>query len=122
MASYTDKLFGVAGKVVVVTGGGAGIGLMISTGFVRAGAKVFISSRKKDVIEKVAHELTKAGPGECHAIASDLGTKEGCIHLAKEIRETHKVTGVHVLVNNSGANWGAPIDQYPDKAWDKVRK
>lgn len=133
MSNYAQKLFDVSGKVVVVTGGGAGIGLMITNGFVKAGAKVFISSRKKDVIEKVARDLTAEGPGECHAVASDLSTKDGCKHLVsvhlcgvlsltvlQELQKTFGVTGVHVLVNNSGANWGAPLEEYPEQAWEKV--
>ena len=62
-----NPLFDVSGKVVLVTGGSRGIGEMIARGFVDAGAKVYISSRKADVCEQLAAELSQFG--ECIAIA-----------------------------------------------------
>ncbi|KAJ2307395.1 hypothetical protein IWW52_006059, partial [Coemansia sp. RSA 2704] len=59
----SQTLFSVKNKVVVITGGGSGIGLMISQGFVKNGAKVYITSRKAQVLEKTAKELTEQGPG-----------------------------------------------------------
>jgi NAD(P)-dependent dehydrogenase (short-subunit alcohol dehydrogenase family) len=56
-----SDLFSIEGKTAVVTGGSRGIGLMIARGFVEAGAKVYISSRKADVCEEVAAELSKVG-------------------------------------------------------------
>ncbi len=109
-------LFSVEGKVVVVTGGSRGIGLMIARGFVEAGARVYISSRNAEVCREVEAELSKSGA--CVAIPADLATEAGCRELtaALESREER----VHVLVNNAGANWGAPFAEYPDNAFDKV--
>ncbi len=108
-------LFSIKGKVAVVTGGGQGIGLMIATGFVEAGAKTYISSRKAEVLEKVAAELSKSGT--CIPIAADLSTEAGCKALADEIasREDH----LNILVNNAGNNWGAPLEEFPDAAFDR---
>ena len=53
-----QDLFSIKGKVALVTGGSRGIGLMIARGFVEAGAKVYISSRKKEVCDQVADELS----------------------------------------------------------------
>jgi len=111
-------LFSVKGKVALVTGGSRGIGLMIARGFVEAGAKVYISSRKADVCEKVAAELTKAGPGSCVAIPLDLQSEASARQLADAVGE--REGALHVLVNNAGANWGAPIAEFPDEAFDKV--
>jgi NAD(P)-dependent dehydrogenase (short-subunit alcohol dehydrogenase family) len=61
----SKSLFDVQGKVVIVTGGGRGIGLMIAKGYVANGATVYISSRNKDNCEEVSKELTKLGPGKC---------------------------------------------------------
>lgn len=110
------NLFGISGKVALVTGGSSGIGLMIARAYVDAGAKVYISSRKGDVCEKVAEELSKTGT--CVPIRADLSTEADAVRLAGEIEE--RESGLHILVNNAGANWGAPFAEYPDSAWDKV--
>lgn len=69
-----EQLFGVKDKVVLVTGGGRGIGLMIVKGFVANGATVYISSRDEKTCEKIAAELTQQGPGKCFALkGEDLG-------------------------------------------------
>ncbi|MEU9740775.1 SDR family oxidoreductase [Micromonospora chersina] len=109
-------LFSVEGKTVLVTGGSRGIGLMIAQGFVRAGAKVIISSRKADVCEAVAKELS--ADGHCEAIPADLGHDEGAIGLAQAVRE--RTDRLDVLVNNAGATWGAPLESYPETAFDKL--
>ncbi len=109
-------LFSIEGKVALVTGGSRGIGLMIARGFVEAGARVYVSSRKAEVCEKVAGELSKRGT--CVAIPADLGSEAEANRLAQEIAE--RESGLHILVNNAGANWGAPLAEYPDDAWDKV--
>jgi len=111
-----SKLFSVEGKVALVTGGSRGIGLMIARGFVLAGARVYIASRKADVCEEVAAELSKVGT--CHALPADLATGDGTRALAAAVKEREEA--LHVLVNNAGANWGAPIEEFPDSAWDKV--
>jgi NAD(P)-dependent dehydrogenase (short-subunit alcohol dehydrogenase family) len=110
------RLFSVEGKVALVTGGSRGIGLMIARGYAAAGAKVYVASRKREACEAAAAELSKLGT--CIPIAADLGSPEGCVALAGEIAAAEP--RLHVLVNNAGANWGAPIEEYPDAAFDKV--
>ncbi|MBB5827801.1 RhlG family 3-oxoacyl-ACP reductase [Micromonospora carbonacea] len=109
-------LFSVEGKTVLVTGGSRGIGLMIARGFVRAGAHVVISSRKADVCEAVAKELS--AEGRCEAIPADLSRDEGALGLAAAVRE--RTDRLDVLVNNAGATWGAPLETYPESAFDKL--
>lgn len=111
-----QDLFAVAGKVVLVTGGSRGIGLMIARGFVEGGARVYVSSRKKDACDAVAAELSKLGT--CIALPGDLSTEAGVNALAADLAA--REGALHVLVNNAGANWGAPMAEYPDAAWDKV--
>ena len=110
------NLFDIDGKIALVTGGSSGIGLMIARAYVEAGAKVYISSRKGDVCEKVAAELSEAGT--CIPLPADLSTEAEAVRLAGEIAE--RESGLHILVNNAGANWGAPFAEYPDSAWDKL--
>lgn len=111
-----SDLFSIEGKTAVVTGGSRGIGLMIAQGYVEAGARVYISSRKKEVCDEVAAELSKSG--ECFSAPADLSTEDGAIQLAARVSQNEDK--VHILVNNAGAAWGAPIAEYPDAGFDKV--
>ncbi len=110
------NLFSIEGKVAVVTGGSRGIGAMIARGFVENGARTYISARKAEACQKTAEELSKYG--SCVAIPADLSTKEGQDHLFRSLQE--KEPRLHILVNNAGANWAAPIDEFPESGWDKV--
>lgn len=118
MTVMTDNLFSIEGRTAVVTGGSRGIGLMIARGFVAAGASVYISSRKAEVCDEVAATLSAEGPGTCTSLPADLSTPEGVEGLAEAVQG--REDALDVLVNNAGATWGAPLDQYPDSAWDKV--
>jgi len=109
-------LFDLSGKTAVVTGGSRGIGLMIARGLLQAGARVYISSRKADACAEAAEELAAYGP--VHAIPADLSAEPECLRLAAEVGERERA--VNVLVNNAGATWGAPLEDYPAAAWDKV--
>ncbi|MGN9894880.1 SDR family oxidoreductase [Micromonospora sp. L31] len=111
------ELFSVADKTVLVTGGTRGIGLMIARGFVQAGARVIVSSRKADVCAAVAKKLS--AEGRCEGVPADLGHDAGAEGLAAAVRER---TGdrLDVLVNNAGATWGAPLEAYPESAFDKL--
>jgi NAD(P)-dependent dehydrogenase (short-subunit alcohol dehydrogenase family) len=111
-----DDLFSVKGKTALVTGGSRGIGLMIARGYVEAGARVYVSSRKAEACEQVAAELS--GAGECLALPADLSSEEECLRLAGAFGEREQ--RLHVLVNNAGATWGAPLEEYPASAWDKL--
>jgi NAD(P)-dependent dehydrogenase (short-subunit alcohol dehydrogenase family) len=109
-------LFSVRGKVALVTGGSSGIGLMIAQGYVEAGARVYVSSRKKDVCDAVAAELSKHGT--CTSIPADVATSEGRQHLVEALGAREKA--LDILVNNAGANWGAPLGEYPESGFRKV--
>ena len=111
-----SDLFSIAGKTALVTGGSRGIGLMIARGFVEAGAKVYISSRKADVCEKVAAELSTIG--ECVALPADLSTEDACRGLAEQVAE--REDALHILVNNAGATWGAPMADTDEAVWERV--
>jgi NAD(P)-dependent dehydrogenase (short-subunit alcohol dehydrogenase family) len=109
-------LFDLTGKVAVVTGGTRGIGLMMARGLLQAGARVHISARKADEGEAARAEL--AAHGTVHFVQADLSTEEGCRRLAAAVGKLEDQ--VHVLVNNAGATWGAPLQEFPESGWDKV--
>ncbi len=102
-------LFSLQGKRALVTGGSRGIGLEIARGFVAAGADVTIASRKADAVAAAASELG------CHGFDADLSRADGCEALANEVDGP-----LHILVNNAGATWGAPLEEFPELGWDKV--
>jgi len=110
------NLFDIAGKVAVVTGGSRGIGAMIARGFVENGVKTYITARKLEELKATAEELSTLG--QCIALPSNLASLEGVNAFAAAIRE--RESRLHILVNNAGASWGAPIDEFPESGWDKV--
>ncbi|WP_436792577.1 SDR family oxidoreductase [Actinospongicola halichondriae] len=119
MTGILDRLFGAEGKQVVVTGGSRGIGRMIATAFVEAGATVYISARKAEACDEAAAEMSAIeGAGSCVSIPADLSTPAGVGALVAAVTEHTDV--LHVLVNNAGATWGAPLDEYPEDAFDKL--
>ncbi|KAI1812364.1 short chain dehydrogenase/reductase family [Poronia punctata] len=113
-----NSLFDVKGKVVLVTGGARGIGRMISEGFIANGAKVYIASRDAKACESTAAELTARGPGSCIAVPTDLLKLSECKDLVAELEKREE--RLDVLVNNSGAAWGAPLEEFPDEQWARI--
>ncbi len=116
MSDYLSNLFSLKGKTALVTGGSKGIGKMISTALIKAGAKVYISSRSQETCDATAAELSEHG--ECISIPFDLSIVENIQHLADELEKREEK--LDVLINNSGRTWGAPIDEFPERGWDDV--
>lgn len=110
-----DDLFGLHGRVALVTGGSRGIGRMIVEGFLAAGVdRVYITARKVDQVEAAVGELGERVIG----IPGDISTLDGIDALVAELRE--REPQLHVLVNNAGAAWGADYLDFPESGWDKV--
>jgi NAD(P)-dependent dehydrogenase (short-subunit alcohol dehydrogenase family) len=107
-------LFNLDGKVAVVTGGSRGIGYMIASGLVANGVKVFITSRKAEACDAAALELGVL----CTSVPADLSTAGGIETLRGAVAAEHDA--LHILVNNAGATWGAPIDEFPEIGFDKI--
>ena len=118
MTTAFDDIFSIRGKVALVTGGSRGIGEMIAAGFLAAGARVYISSRKADVCDATAERLAKTYGGTCISLPADLSQMSGIESLAARLSE--KESRLDILVNNAGAAWGAPIEAFPEVGWDKV--
>jgi NAD(P)-dependent dehydrogenase (short-subunit alcohol dehydrogenase family) len=113
----TQELFSLAGKTALITGGSRGLGLQMAEALGEQGATLVLSSRKQsDLDEAVAH-LKERGISAT-AIAADLSVEA---HIVPMVEEAIKRLGhIDILINNAGASWGAPAEDYPVEAWDKV--
>ena len=116
--SYIEGLFSVRSKTALVTGGATGIGRMIATGLVSAGANVLIASRKGADCEKVAAELNALNAGTADGFAGDVSTEAGIAELVENVKA--RTDRLDILINNAGAAWGEPLATFPYKAWSKV--
>jgi NAD(P)-dependent dehydrogenase (short-subunit alcohol dehydrogenase family) len=114
-----DELFSVAGKRVFITGGASGIGRMISEGLAERGARVFTCSRKQASLDELVGELKQKRGFDVTAVQGDLAKMEDIERVTKQVGE-HFGGELDVLINNAGATWGAPIDEFPESGWDKV--
>jgi NAD(P)-dependent dehydrogenase (short-subunit alcohol dehydrogenase family) len=111
-----SDLFTLERKTALVTGGARGVGFMCAETLLDQGASVIITTRQESAGEEARARLAARGP--CQVIVTDLSTPEGIASLAASVSETHEA--LDILVNNSGANWGAPLEDYPAHAWTKV--
>lgn len=110
------NLFSIAGKTALVTGGSRGIGAMIARGYVEHGARVYICSRKAEVCDATAAELS--AHGHCVSLPADLSKMSEIDRVVSELAA--RESQLDILVNNAGATWGATIDEFPEQGWDKV--
>lgn len=108
--------FSLQGRTALVTGGTRGIGKMIAKAYVEAGASVYVCARDAEACRQTAEELSAFGV--CHAIAANLAHEEGVQQLAAHLSE--QIGQLDILVNNAGTTWGAPLESYPVKGWEKV--
>jgi gluconate 5-dehydrogenase len=106
------SLLDLSGKVALVTGGSRGLGLQIAQALGEMGAKLAITARKKDELDQAASQLGAS------AFVCDIGKREAIAPVAEAILK--KFGKVDILVNNAGATWGAPAEQHPLDAWDKL--
>ncbi len=116
-ARTVQQLFDLTGKTALVTGGSRGLGLQMAHALGEAGAKIMLSSRKAEDLEQATAELQAAGI-DARWIAADCSKEEDTRRLADET--LHRMGAVDILVNNAGASWGAPAEDHPVAAWDKV--
>jgi NAD(P)-dependent dehydrogenase (short-subunit alcohol dehydrogenase family) len=108
------QLLDLSGKVALVTGGSRGLGLQIAEALGEMGAKLAITARKKDELDQAVSRL---GP-RTQAFVSDIGRREAIGPLADAVLK--QFGKVDILVNNAGATWGAPAEDHPLEAWDKL--
>ncbi len=117
MTRTVQQLFDLSGKSALVTGGSRGLGLQMAHALGEAGARVMLSSRKADDLEQAVAELQAAGI-DARWIAADCSREDETRRLADQTLE--RMGAIDILVNNAGASWGAPAEEHPVAAWDKV--
>ncbi|WP_079527655.1 SDR family oxidoreductase [Halobacillus hunanensis] len=114
---HVQELFNLKGKTAIVTGGGRGLGKQIAEGFAESGANVVVCSRKVEACQEVSEDLKKHGVDSL-ALSCDVTNTDDIQHVVEQAVE--RFGRIDILVNNSGATWGAPVEEMPLEAWQKV--
>jgi gluconate 5-dehydrogenase len=111
------QLFDLTGRVALVTGGSRGLGLQMAEALGEMGARLALTARKKDELDEAVASL-KAQGLEAQPFVCDIGKREQVPALVESVLAT--LGKVDILVNNAGATWGAPAEDHPLEAWDKL--
>lgn len=106
-----------AGRGVIVTGAGSGIGRGIATAFVREGARVAAVDINAETVAETVAGLA-AGPGTAFAVAGDVGTAQGVERIMAEA--VRRLDRIEVLVNDAGVYPNCPVIEMPEDQWDRV--
>jgi NAD(P)-dependent dehydrogenase (short-subunit alcohol dehydrogenase family) len=117
MSTPVSKLFDLTGRTALVTGGSRGLGLQIAEALGEAGAKLMLTSRKAADLEESAAHLAERGI-DAKWIAADASDPAAISQVVDETLQ--RLGDIDILVNNAGATWGAPAEDHPLEAWDKV--
>ena len=117
MSTPVQKLFDLSGKNALVTGGSRGLGLQIAESLGQAGARILLTSRKAGDLEEAAAHLQDLGI-DTRWVAADMSQPAEIERVAVEAMQ--RLGDIDILVNNAGATWGAPAEDHPLEAWDKV--
>ena len=114
-----SALFDLRGKSALVTGGSSGIGFIMASALVRSGVRVYIASRSLERCQQAAAQLAEFG--DCIPLSANVTDTVQRSVLVAELM-AREPAGLDILVNNAGSNWGAPIADYPDDAFEKVMR
>jgi NAD(P)-dependent dehydrogenase (short-subunit alcohol dehydrogenase family) len=111
------ELFELKGKVALITGGSRGLGLQMAQALGEMGARIAISARKPAELKQAKSQLASHGI-DALTVVNDLADPEQVPALVEAV--VGHFGGINILVNNAGTSWGAPAEQYPIDAWNKV--
>ena len=111
------NLFDLGGKVALITGGSRGLGLQMGEALGEMGARLALTARKRDELDAAKKHL--AGQGiEALPIPTDLQNAEAIAPMVEAVLAHYG--RIDILVNNAGATWGAPTEEHPLEAWQKL--
>jgi NAD(P)-dependent dehydrogenase (short-subunit alcohol dehydrogenase family) len=110
-------LFDLSGKTALITGGSRGLGLQIAHALGGQGARLVLSARKEDELQQAVAQLGTHNIQAGYVVAN-AAQEAGIAHLATQAMQ--QLGHVDILINNAGATWGAPAEEHPLEAWDKV--
>jgi len=111
------QLFDLSGRVAIVTGGAAGLGLQMAEALAEMGANVVLCARKKDRCEQAAKDLADLGV-KTMALGCDVRNPASIREVVD--RSAAEFGRIDILINNAGVSWGAPVEEMPLEAWNKV--
>ncbi|MDC0702805.1 SDR family oxidoreductase [Priestia megaterium] len=114
---HIKDLFDLTGKTAIITGGGRGLGEQMAEGLAESGANIVLCSRKKEACQQVADRLARLDV-KTLALTCDISQPEDIKNVVHQTIETFG--RIDILINNSGATWGAPVEEMPLEAWQKV--
>lgn len=117
MTRSIQQLFDLTGKTALITGGSRGLGLQMAHALGEAGSRIMLCARKADELEAATAELQAQGI-DTRWVAADCAVEQDLQRLLNETLQ--RMGDVDILVNNAGATWGAPAQDHPVAAWDKV--
>jgi gluconate 5-dehydrogenase len=111
------QLLDLSGRVALITGGSRGLGLQIAEGLGEMGARLVIASRKRHELDAAVAHLQGQG-ADVLAIPADLQDQQAAVALVDRVLA--EAGRLDILVNNAGTTWGAPAEEHPLDAWNKV--
>jgi NAD(P)-dependent dehydrogenase (short-subunit alcohol dehydrogenase family) len=109
--------FRLDGQVALVTGGSRGLGLQIAEALGEAGAAVAITARREPELARAVAHLEARGISAM-SVRCDISSNDDVEAAVGQVLE--RMGKIDILVNNAGATWGAPFEELPFEAWDKV--
>ena len=109
-------LFDMTGRVAIVTGGTRGIGRALAEGYVSAGAKVVVASRKADACKETEEHLRAMG-GDALGVPAHTGNLDDLAELVR--RTVEEFGGIDVVVNNAATALAQTVGSYTPEAWQK---
>jgi gluconate 5-dehydrogenase len=117
--SNLQRLFGLTGRVALVTGSSAGIGRALAEGLAGAGATVVLNGRTRETVEAAAKSISAAG-GQAHVSVFDVTDSAAVIAGVQAIEE--RIGPIEILINNAGMQRRGPLEDYAEETWDLLMR